>query len=65
MCAQIELLTVENDDAEYGEVEEDSRPRRRVDHGEDDGEDEDDDLHEKGPHHAARQGPAAGEKKSV
>ena len=50
--------TVKRDDGEDGDVEEDSWPPGGIDHGEDDGDDEDDHLHEEGPHDAARQGAA-------
>ena len=49
------LLTVEYDDCEDGEVEEDAGPRGGVDHGEDDGDHEDDDLDRQRPHDARRQ----------
>ena len=48
-------LTVEYDDGEDGEVEEDARPRRGVDHGEDDCDHEYDDLDRQRPHDARRQ----------
>ena len=49
------VLTVEYDDSEDGEVEEDAGPRRGVDHGEDDCDDEYHDLDRQRPHDARRQ----------
>ena len=52
------VLTVEYDDCEDGEVEEDAGPRGGVDHGEDDGDHEYDDLDRQRPHDARRQRPS-------
>ncbi len=52
------LLTVEHSYTANCEVEEESRPLAGVDHGQDDGGHEDQNLHQQRPNDASRQGTA-------
>ena len=52
-CVLVDTIGhVEHDDAHDSEVEEGSGPGGGLHHGQDDGDDQDDDLHQHGPHNS-------------